>query len=145
MHRRLLMASHVNRQPCDFHPPHPGAGNRRGFRRASPLLAPSQGSWQQRGLLWESSRCSVLVFPAGGRSSESAELKTSAPDVSASLLTVRCCSSLVQLVKPCAGHLGCRAKPSTLRTAVKTWCSTAAQWDFWELKGGWAARWIDLK
>ena len=29
--RRLLMASHGNRQPGDFHPPHPGSRNRTGL------------------------------------------------------------------------------------------------------------------
>lgn len=139
------MASHVNRQPCDFIHLTQGLEIEGGFAALPHSLLRRRAPGSNVGCCGKKFLVLGLVFPAGGRSSESAELKTSAPDVSASLLTVRCCSSLVQLVKPCAGHLGCRAKPSTLRTAVKTWCSTAVQWDSWKLKGGWAARWIDLK
>lgn len=40
--RRLLMASHGNREPCDFHPPHPGSRNRKGLFCIPPRLAQPQ-------------------------------------------------------------------------------------------------------
>lgn len=71
MFRRLLMASHGNRGPGDFHPPHPGPRNRKGL-----FCIPPRPAQQERGLLWEKLLVLRRVFLAGGKSSESAELKT---------------------------------------------------------------------
>lgn len=77
--RRLLMPPHGNWEPGDFHPPHPET--ERDFFELPSCSAPDAAAGAR--LRWERSQ-GWDVVPAGGKSSESAELKASVGDVSAS-------------------------------------------------------------
>lgn len=81
--RRLLAASHGNQEPCDFHPPHPGATNRKGLS-AFPHVLLSRGSTKGNAGCGGKSRWCRDVFSCRGESCESAELQTSVRDVRAS-------------------------------------------------------------
>lgn len=131
----LLMASHGNQEPCDFHPPHPGARNRKWFFCVLPRLAQLLVYQGEHGLWWEKLLVLGRVF-LPGESCESAELQTSVRAVRASSWL----PDTQLLAGVTAGDTLCwclgRGTELFVHGAVaRTWCLMAAQWGFRKWKG----------
>lgn len=140
--RRLLMASHGNWEPCDFHPPHPGSRNRKGLSCLPPRLAQPRVYPQEPGLRWEQLTVLGHVFPAGGGgkavSQQSHSLLSMLSVAPRHAAPLRCRWSLTP------GILGGRREPIALGAVTKTRCSMAARWGVQKWKGRGDGNWIDL-
>lgn len=120
----------MNQEPCDFHSPHPRAGNRNGFTVLSHTVLQT-ATWAAVGTLL------VLgfVFP-GGSSSRSAELMSALPfDHQTWLLSVVTAGDTARGI--CVTGQNCRGR-------MKMWYSVlcGSTKVLWE--GGWDAGWRDF-